>query len=165
MRDLAGKREAAQAELKQLGAQSRAVEQEIGSRQDQLGRLLTLRYLNGEQNYLKLLLSGEDPNRTARELHYYSYVSRAQAEFIQSLRAGLARLRELEARTRDKNAELAAIEAGQRQERSGLVKQQAERRKVLDRVSGQLREQRRQVKCLERDEARLARLVDGALAK
>jgi len=160
LRALAGKRQTAQSELKALAGQGHSVEAEIASRQEILGRLLTQRYLEGEQNYLKLLLSGEDPNRTARELHYYGYISRAQAEFIRALRSDLARLRELETRTREKTAELAAIESEQRKERGVLLRQQAERRKVLAAVSTQLREQRRQVKLLERDESRLTRLVE-----
>ncbi|MGC2518514.1 MAG: peptidoglycan DD-metalloendopeptidase family protein [Burkholderiales bacterium] len=160
LRNLAAKRAAVQNELKKLAGQRRATESGIASRQESLGQLLTLRYLNGEQNHLKLLLSGEDPNRTARELHYYGYISRAQTEFIRALQASLARLRELEARTREKGAELAAIESEQRKERNDLFRQQAARRKVLARVSVQLREQRRQVKRLERDESRLSRLVE-----
>lgn len=160
LRGLADMRTTAQSELANLAAQRRATETAIASRQDSLGRLLTLRYLNGEQDYLKLLLSGENPNRAARELHYYSYLSRAQADFIQALRASLARLRELESLTHDKSSELAAIERRQRRERDGLFRQQAERRRVLARVSKQLREQRRQVKHLERDELRLSRLVE-----
>jgi septal ring factor EnvC (AmiA/AmiB activator) len=160
LRSLSGKRSAAQNELKMLAGQTRAAGAEIALRQESLGRLLTLRYLNGEQNYLKLVLSGEDPGRMARELHYYTYISRAQSEIINVLRSGLARMRELETRTLEKSAELAGIEAAQRKERSALLRQQAERRGVLAHVSTQLREQRRQVKRFERDESRLSRLVE-----
>jgi len=93
-------------------------------------------------------------------LHYYSYVSRAQAEFIAELRSSLARLRELEIATRERNAEIAAIESARRTERAALIKQQAEHRRVLARVSSQLRTQRREVQHLERDESRLSRLVE-----
>ena len=160
LRVLATRRAAAQEDLRTLALRSQALEAEIASRRETLGRLLTLRYLNGERSGVKLLFSGEEPARIARELHYYSYVSRAQTEFIGELRSKLARLKELEAGTRERNAEIAAIESARRAERAALVRQQAERRKVLDRVSSQLREQRRQVKQLERDESRLSRLVE-----
>jgi len=160
LRVLATRRAAADAELKSLSGRSQALESEIASRRDTLGRLLALRYVNGEQSGVKLLFSGEEPGRIARELHYYSYVSRAQAEFIRELRSKLARLKELESETRARNAEIAAIESARRGERAALLRQQAEHRKVLARVSNQLREQRRQVKHLERDESRLSRLVE-----
>ncbi|HUL93080.1 MAG TPA: peptidoglycan DD-metalloendopeptidase family protein [Burkholderiales bacterium] len=160
LRVLATRRAAADAELKSLSGRSQALESEIASRRETLGRLLALRYVNGEQSGVKLLFSGEEPGRIARELHYYSYVSRAQAEFIRELRSKLARLKELESETRARNAEIAAIESARRGERAALLRQQAEHRKVLARVSNQLREQRRQVKHLERDESRLSRLVE-----
>src|SRR5258708_3411151 len=103
---------------------------------------------------------GEDPGGIARELYYYSHVSRAQAEFIRELGSSLEQLHKLEAGAREKSAELAAIESAARKERSALLKEQAERRGVLERVSVQLREQRREVKQLERDESRLSRLVE-----
>jgi septal ring factor EnvC (AmiA/AmiB activator) len=160
LRVLATRRSAAEEELKSLSRRSQSLESEIASRRETLGRLLTLRYLNGEQSGVKLLFSGEEPGRIARELHYYSYVSRAQSDFIGELRANLLRLKELEAGTRGRNAEIAAIESARRAERAALLREQAEHRKVLARVSNQLREQRRQVKHLERDESRLSRLVE-----
>jgi septal ring factor EnvC (AmiA/AmiB activator) len=160
LRALAGKRATAQRDLDTLLRRGQALETEIASRRESLGRLLTLRYLNGEQSALKLLFSGEEPGRIARELHYYGYVSRAQAEFIGELRSSLARLKELEIGTRERNVEIAAIESARRTERAALIKQQAEHRKVLVRVSIQLRAHRLQVKDLERDESRLSRLVE-----
>jgi septal ring factor EnvC (AmiA/AmiB activator) len=160
LRALAGRRAAAQGELGALTRRSSELEAEIASRQDSLGRLLTSRYLDGEQSSLKLLFSGEDPGRIARELYYYSHLSRAQAEFIRELGSSRERLRALEAGAREKSAELSAIESAARKERGALLKEQAERRGVLERVSAQLSEQRRQVKHLERDESRLARLVE-----
>lgn len=160
LRELTRKRDAARGELASLGTRQATVMAEIAARQERLGRLLTAHYLGGERSYLKLLVMGEDPNRLARELQYYSYVSRAQAVFIQSLRADLERLRAIEALTRDKTAELSAIDSEQRAKRGQLLGQQVARRKVLDRVSAQVRDQRREVKNLERDEARLSRLVD-----
>ena len=154
------RRTTASHELRKLGQQIGALESDIASRQDALGRWLALRYVHGEQSDLKLLLSGDDPNSVARELHYFSYISRAQAELIGALRTALARLRQLEEQAREASAAIAAAESAQRSEREALLRQQAERRKVLARVSGQLRDQRREVKHLERDEARLSRLVE-----
>jgi septal ring factor EnvC (AmiA/AmiB activator) len=149
-----------QDELQGLKRRTQALEAEIDSRRDKLGTLLSLRYLHGEQRYLKLLLSGENPGSVARELQYYEYVSRAQVAFIHELRVDLGHLKELEAGARDRNAELAAIESARRRERTALVQQQAARRKIFQRVSYDLRKQHREVKTLERDESRLTRLVE-----
>jgi septal ring factor EnvC (AmiA/AmiB activator) len=160
LRELAARREATRGEIRTLTAQIRAAELDIAARQQMLGRLLAQHYLYGEQNYLRLILSGVDPNQTARELHYFGYLSADQARFIQILRERVARTRELESASREKVAEFAAIELEQRTRRGDLLKQQAEHRKVLARVSTELRMQRREVRNLERDETRLSRLVE-----
>jgi len=160
LRALGGRRSAAQSELKTLARRSRSLEAEIASRQESLGRLLGLRHLEGEIGQVKLLLSGENPGSIARDLHYYAYISRAQAQMIGELRASLANLKELEVLAREKNAELAAIESAQRRERNALIAQQAERRRVFQRVAKELKAQRLQVTHLQRDESRMARLVE-----
>ena len=160
LRNIGAQQRAAQADLLRVGEQSRALEAGIASQQRQLGQLLATRYVSGQQDYLRLLLSGRDPNQTARDLHYYSYISRAQADFIRALRRNLAGLAELAREARGKSAELAVLTARQREGRKELLAQQAERRKVLARLATQIRSQRREIRSLERDEARLSRLVE-----
>lgn len=160
LRNLGRDRQEARAELARLGGDVRRVQDELAARHDELAQLLTVRYLGGQADYLKLLLSGVDPNQTARDLHYYGYISRAQAESVRSLQATLSRLQGLQTQSREKTTELAGIENEQKKERNQLAREQAARKRVLDKVSAQLRAQRRQVKNLERDEARLSRLVE-----
>ncbi len=150
----------AQAALVRVGEQTRVLETNIGSQQSKLGRLLAMRYASGEQNYLKLLLSGKDPNQTARDLHYYSYISRAQADFIRALRNNLAGLAQLGREASEKNAELAELKSRQRDSLKELQAQKAERSKVLAKLASQIRSQHREIKSLQRDEARLSRLVE-----
>jgi len=151
---------AVQTDLNRVDKQARGLEAGIAAQQSQLGRLLATRYASGQQDYLRLLLSGRDPNQTARDLHYYSYISRAQADFIRALRNNLAGLAQLASEARDKSAELGELKAQQREGRKELLAQQAERRRVLARLATQIRSQRREIKSLQRDEARLSRLVE-----
>ena len=160
LRNIGAKQRAARADLVRMGAQSRMLQTTIDSQQRELGQLLAMRYASGRQNYLRLLLSGRDPNQTARELHYYGYISRAQADSIRALRANLAVLAQLASEARGKSAELAELEARQRDARNELLAQQKERRRVLARLATQIRSQRREIRSLQRDQARLSRLVD-----
>ena len=159
LHNLSMERQAARAELTQLNAETRHIEAELSRRQETIGRLLSVRYLNGETDYLKLLVSGADPNQTSRELHYYGFITKAQAELARGLRDSLARIKELQDETREMTADLTRIEASQKSERNRLAREQVARRGVLDKVSTRLREQRRQVRGLERDESRLSRLI------
>jgi len=108
----------------------------------------------------RLLLAGEDPNRTARNIVYYGYVSQAQAAVVRDLQERIARLSALEARTRETAAALAALEREAQAEREALLGQARERRQLLARISGELEKQRGELAKLGRDEQRLARLVE-----
>jgi septal ring factor EnvC (AmiA/AmiB activator) len=160
LRNIGAQQAAVRNDLIRVGEQSRSLEARIALQQRQFGQLLAMRHVSGQQNYLRLLLSGRDPNQTARNLHYYTYISRSQADFIRALRANLAGLADLASEARGKSAELAELEARQKAGRKELLARQAERRKVLARLAAQIRAQRREINSLQRDEARLSRLVE-----
>jgi septal ring factor EnvC (AmiA/AmiB activator) len=146
LHNIGAQQRSARAEFIRVGEQSRAFQVRIASQQGQLGQLLAMRYASGQQDYLRLLLSGLDPNQTARDLHYYSHISRAQADFIRALRNNLAGLAQLAREARGKSAELAELEAKQREGRKELLAQQAERRKALARLATQIRSHNREIK-------------------
>ena len=160
LRNIDAQQRSVRADLARLAERSRKLETAIAAQQGELGQLLAMRHVSGQQDYLRLLLSGRDPNQTARELYYYSFISRAQADFIGALRANLAGLAQLAQEARGKSAELAGLEAQQREGRRELLAQQKEKRRVLARLATQIRSQRREIKSLQRDEARLSRLVE-----
>ena len=160
LRELAVQVRETRSELRGLATKTRATRTELDARESQLAALLQARYFAGDRGALKLLLSGEDPNRVARGLTYYGYLSGAQAELIRDLRGRIAALAALEARARDTSAELAALERQAQAERATLLSQAAERRRVLARISGDISKQRREIDTLRSNEARLSRLVD-----
>lgn len=160
LHELAAQQRAVNARLAELQGQSRPTAAEIGVQQTQLARLLYLQYIGGQPDALQLLLSREDPNRIARELHYLTYLSRARAEMIRGLRSNLVRLNELARTTRQQSAELAAIDAEQQAQVKRLETEKHSRQTVLVRVSRQIEKQRREISTLKRDENRLSKLVE-----
>ena len=160
LRNLGAKRESVQAEIRRIAERRKGAEAEAAGRREQLRRMLVAWYLHGEAGAVRLILSGEDPNRTARDLHYLGYLSTAEANLIRTLRSDAERLAQIESETRSKSEELAAVEKEQKTERDSLLKQKSEHKQVLEKVSSQIRDQKRQVKSLERDEQRMTRLVE-----
>jgi septal ring factor EnvC (AmiA/AmiB activator) len=148
------------AELSRLGSEAGRLRQDIAAEQAQLARLLHQQYLGGEQDYLRLLLNGEDPNQVARDFHYFGYISRERARWLRSLRENLERLEENSRRRREEADALAAIRAEQAAQRERLQREKAERKRVLAQVSRQVDQQRREIGKLQRDEKRLAKLVE-----
>jgi septal ring factor EnvC (AmiA/AmiB activator) len=159
LRELAAERDRLRAEGARIAAEARAARAALDGRQSRLAELVRARYLQGERGVLGVLLSGNDPQAIARRLVYETYVSRAQAELIRGARADLARLAELEAAARARAEERAVVEARARAERDALRRTAAERREVLARISGDVRRARRDLATAQKNEARLARLV------
>ncbi len=127
-------------------------------------RMLVARYAGGAPDALRVALSGEDPSALGRRLQYAAELSRAAAALIAGYREGLRRLARLAEEAQARSARLGELEAARRADRATLVEQRSARRRVLASLSGELRRDRRQMKLLKADEARLARLVT-ALAR
>ena len=133
----------------------------LAERQAAIERMLLARQAGGPPDALRVALSGGDPAEVARNLYYLSYVSRAAAELLSGYRAGIA---ELERLVRDANARRErsrAVEQASRADRAKILAERRERRRVLERVAGEIRKSRKEIKVLRADESRLARLVDG----
>lgn len=164
LRDLGLKSKEINRQLAALNAEARRGEAELQGQQTLLARLLYQHYLGGHAESLKLLLNREDPHDISRRLHYFGYISRARAELIAGLRANLTQLKGLSEEVERKAAELAAVTAGQRAQRSRLEREKGARNQVLAKISRDIERRRREIGTLKRDETRLARLVES-LAK
>jgi len=146
--------------LAELHAEARRGDETLSSQQALLARLLYQQYLSGQAAPLRLLLNREDPNRIARQMHYFGYISRARADFISELRASLARLKELAHETEQKATELAAIAAEQTAQKRRLEQEKRARTLVLTRIAREIRQQQREISTLRRNENRLTRLIE-----
>jgi len=150
--------------LAELNAETLQRERALRAQQAALADLLYRHYLGGQAEPLRLLLNREDPGQIARRLHYFGYISRARADLIGELRAGLARLNELTQEAESKAAELSAVTAEQRAQRARLEREKRARNLVLAKISRDIDQQRREIGTLKQNEARLAKLV-ASLAK
>lgn len=153
-----------QADLKSATAEAEHTSAEIKERQARLGEMIRQAYMRGGGDALKLLLNGENPSQAARDLHYLSYLSRAQAQLIDEMKAGLNRLDELRQSAVEKDRALAEIRQAQLLERENLLREKQARQKVLNKLAGEISKQRKEIATLKRNEQRLSDLV-ARLAK
>jgi septal ring factor EnvC (AmiA/AmiB activator) len=160
LRALETESRAVRAELARLGTRQRALEAGLERQQAALGRILAARYAAGAPDALKIALSGENPSDVARKLHYLAELSRATAQLLREMRAGLAEVGEVRRQAEERRDRLEKIEAQHRADRERLIKERRARRQVLDRVAVEIRASRRQMQTLLADEKRLARLVE-----
>lgn len=160
LRELGRQKEGLKRQLEQIESERAEHETRIARQQEEIGRMLYARYVNGRSEPLRVMLTREDPNRTARNLHYLTYVSRARAEVVTQLRGDLAQIAALAQETEARQQELAAVEREQAEQRRTLEREKQTRQQVLETVSAQVSKQRKEVANLKRDEERLTRLVE-----
>lgn len=155
----AGKRaQALAAELAQAGERLEALKAEesrtrtrLAGQQAVLAQQLRVAYMSGRQEWLRLLLSQQDPVDASRQLIYYGYLTRQRSGLIDAVRAAVnelaesvtavaaerARLAELEAEQRERLAQLEAARAERASTLASMDKALSGRQGELDRLLGQ----------------------------
>lgn len=148
------------AKLGALRKSSQNVANALRVQQELLSRMLRQRYLQGQPEALRLVLSREDPNEMARQLHYLAHIARTRAQFIDSLRTNLREIERLHGEIAAEAAAVARIAAEQAAQKKRLEQQKRARAEVLSRVSRDIRDQQRQIRAMQSNENRLSRLID-----
>jgi septal ring factor EnvC (AmiA/AmiB activator) len=163
--ELANERKSINSKISQLQEESEALKARIAAERQSLARLIHRQYLAGEPESVRLLLNRQDANETARQLHYFGYVSRARAELIATLRTNLAELDELTQQVRAQSERLAKLEQEESKQKKSLEKQKRTRQKVLTKASDDIARQRNEISKLKRDEQRLTELIKKLAAE
>lgn len=160
LRDLAEEQDTTSTRLHELSTQGERLQQTIVNQKKQLSELLREHYVAGNEDRIKLLLSGDNPNRINRDLQMMAYVSQAQAKLLSSLRANLAEVEANRDKVENAQLELQEIASEQQQQKQTLEKEKAKRSALLQNLSTRLTDQRKQADRLQRDEQRMSGLVD-----
>jgi septal ring factor EnvC (AmiA/AmiB activator) len=161
LHELGEEQAATNAKLQDLAAEQARLTNTIAAQKQQLAKLLREHYVAGNEDRIKLLLSGDNPNRINRDLQMMAYVSQAQAKLLTSLRTNLAAVEANHAQTQDAKDDLEDIAQEQRDQKALLEKEKAKRATLLAGLSTKLTDQRKQASSLERDAQRMSSLVDN----
>lgn len=157
--NLKHEQEKAEAQLQALTAEIARLVEKTEQQKQQLARFLREQYQAGDSDRLKLLLSGENPNRIQRDLQYLSYVSKSQAKLIAALQANLLEIEQKRLAAQEVKDELQEIEREEREHKKGLESQKKKRAAILSQLAGKLKAQRQEADHLRRDEQQLNALL------
>ena len=160
MRELSNEQAKTQAQLTALSKNQQELEASIAKQRARLSKILRNQYQNGQQDHLKLMLSGENPNQIGRELRYLGYVSLAQSKVITELDNNLRAVEENKTKAEEARAVLEEIAQEQREQKALLEKEKNNRKGLVTKLSSKLQNQRKEAGNLAKDEERLASLVD-----
>lgn len=157
---LASQQQEADHKLQEFQTQQQQLGSSLSGHQNLLGKLLYQEYLSGQQPYLKLLLNNQDPNQIARDMVYYSHIARDRSAWLSNVRSNLNKLRKVSAATQAQRSEIEQLRKEQAAQQQSLQQEQRNKQQVLSKISLQLRQQRNEINRLQRDENRLASLID-----
>lgn len=146
--------------LASLEKQQASLLEKLDAQQQLLSKQLYQQYLHGQQSHLQIILQQQDPNEIARQLRYFSYISKARAELINGMQDNLKQMTEINEKTTAALKEIETLKIAQEEEQKSLQTQKAERSKVLKKLSTQIANQRNEINKLKRDEKRLSTLVE-----
>ncbi len=160
LRELAAEQQRTRQRLEALSKSQHELEAAVAQQRTRLEKMLREQYVAGHDDRVRLLLSGDNPNRIARELRYLGYVSAEQVKAIGELQQNLEAIEANKADAEETRAALEDIAEEQRQQKALLEKEKGKRKALVKQLSSRLGEQRRQAGSLARDEERLSSLVD-----
>jgi len=160
LRDLLQEQGDTNTKLQQLSAEHDKLAATVAQQKQQLAKLLREQYVAGNEDRIKLLLSGDNPNRINRDLQMMAYVSQAQARLLDALRANLKAVEVNQAEAQNAKDELEEIAQEQLQQKSKLEQEKSRRAALLTTLSKKLVAQRKEAGNVERDEQRITGLVD-----
>ena len=146
--------------LQSLQQQKNGLEDTIHQQQQLLSSQLYQQYLRGQQGYIQTVLQQQNPSAIARQLQYFSYISRARAKLIESMRRNLGQVAKLNEQTASTLQKITKLKNEQEVERNELQSQKKERNKVFKQLSAKINAQRGEITKLNRDEKRLSQLVE-----
>jgi septal ring factor EnvC (AmiA/AmiB activator) len=161
LKNLEAKLRATDNELSKLKLRQRRLSANMEEQESAIGDLLYRRYIGGNREHLNLLLNEQDPNGIARELTYYRYIAIDRARQLDEFHSDFLALSRVTAEISAQREQLGEVRAEQASEKNALRKQKQARQRTLIRISRQLRSQHREIRELQNDENRLARLVEN----
>lgn len=147
------------ATLSRLKSEQQAQERAVADQREQLGLELRSAYFTGRENFLKLLLNQEDPERISRVLVYHEYYSRARAHRIKNLRARLTEIDRLRRAIKLETNKLTRLRVDFENQVEDIDRRRSQRRTLLNRLEAELSEKGQQREALQRDAERLQALI------
>lgn len=116
-------------------------------------------YRTGRQEYIKLLLNQQEPEKLARVIKYYDYFHRTRLKNIQSFNSTIASLVENQQQLDDELELLQNLKLRLEIQQDGLIKAKAQRKKVLQKLDVALRDRGQKLSQLSENQEELQRLL------
>jgi len=148
----------------QLQADQRRQREALTNMQAELAVQMRLAYMQGQEQWLKLVLSQEDSAALGRRLTWYEYVTRARSELISGVQEKLASLAALSAEIATEAKRLESLESKAANALRDVVSARKERQKAVAKLKQDISSSEQQLARLNKQAKELDDLVE-ALAR
>ncbi|ERI53328.1 peptidase M23 [Pseudomonas sp. EGD-AK9] len=116
-------------------------------------------YQSGRQEYVKLLLNQQNPEKFSRTLTYYDYLSQARLEQLAAFNETLRQLANVEQEIANHQAQLQAQKAGLDERHAKLAEARKERQQALAKLNSEFASRDQRLKARQQEQAELGRVL------
>jgi len=148
-----------EAELERLNEEKTTLEGARIEQQRLIGIQARAAYQSGRQEYLKLLLNQQNPEKFSRTLTYYDYLSKARFEQVANFNETLSQLANVEAGIEAQQATLAKQQDGLKERRAQLAEVSKERQLALTKLDRDYSSRDQKLKARKQEQAQLERVL------
>ena len=157
-----------EAELDRLNEEKTTLEGARIEQQRLIGIQARATYQSGRQEYLKLLLNQQNPEKFSRSLTYYDYLSKARFEQLDHFNETLLQLATVETGIEQQQASLSEQQSGLKQRQTQLAEARKQRQQTLAKLDKDLSSRDSKLKARQQEQAqfeRVLRTIEETLAR
>ncbi|TWC41498.1 septal ring factor EnvC (AmiA/AmiB activator) [Pseudomonas sp. SJZ079] len=157
-----------QDEIQQLDQEKKKLQSSRLEQQRLIGIQARAAYQSGRQEYVKLLLNQQQPEKFSRTLTYYDYLSEARMQQLATFNETLRQLANVEQDIANQQAQLLEQKSALDDRREQLAAVRQERQLVLATLSKEFSARDQKLKARQRDQAQLTsvlKTIEATLAR
>ncbi len=148
-------------ELKRLNRLQKSLKADEKIQKQALANQLRSAYMNGKQEYLKLLLNQQDPDKLGRMLVYYDYMNKARSKQVKKLQKTLTEMRTIDQKITKEIDKLNLLQKSKQVETRQLKKLKNNRKKIVDSLGKEIKLKNNELTDLEINAKELQILIDS----
>lgn len=145
--------------LKELEQQERELTASLNRQRESLKQQIRSAWMEGDAPAVKVLLNEIDPDRIARTMTYYEYLSRNTVARLEAFNQSLQNLKQTQAQVMNARVELASTEKELAKRQKKLDDSRRQRAQTLAALNADIQHRRSEREELEADRKRLERLL------
>ncbi len=150
-----------QQSLKKLKQREQRLNSDKRKQQQALAKQIRTAYMNGNQEYIKLLLNQEDPAKVARSIAYYDYLNKARAEKIATLKTTIRELNQVISEIAVEEMNLRELAERQQAENNNLTSLKNRRVRVVSQLEQQVTSNEKKLQEWQANELDLVSILDA----